>query len=49
MQKDKFVTQAWFGPKIFYSKSCVNYDKSNLRQNGVKGPKEPNSAKNVKQ
>ena len=29
---------------IFYPKKCVNYDKSNLRQNSLKGPKDPNSA-----
>ena len=40
-----FFTQAWFEPKIFYLKKCVNYDKYNSRQNSVKGPKDPNSAK----
>ena len=45
MQKDNFFTQIWFEPKIFYPKKCVNYDKSNLRQNSVTGPKDPNSAK----
>ena len=30
MQKDKFVTQTWFQPKVFYPKKCVNYNKSNL-------------------
>ena len=39
MQKDKFFTQTWFDPKIFYPKKCVNYDKSSLRQNSIKGPK----------
>ena len=31
--------------KIFYPKKCVNNDKSNSRQNSVKGPKDLNSAK----
>ena len=48
MQKDKYFTQAWFQPKILYPKKCVNYDKSNLQQNSVKGPKDPNSPKNAK-
>ena len=48
MQKDKFFTQTWFQPKIFYPKKCVNYNEWNLRQNSVKGPKDPNSAKNYK-
>ena len=47
MQKDKFVTQTWFQPKVFYPIKCVNYNKSNLRQNTVKGPKDPNSAKKL--
>ena len=37
-------TQPRFEPKYFYSKKWVNYDKCNLRQNSVKGPKDPNSA-----
>ena len=45
MQKDNFFTRARFEPQLFYPKKCVNYDKSILRQNSVKGPKEPNSAK----
>ena len=45
MQKDNFFTQAWFQPKICYPKKCVNYDKSNSRQNSVKGPKDPNGTK----
>ena len=45
MQKDNSVTEAWFEPKIFYTKKCVNYDKSNSQQNSVTGPKNPNSAK----
>ena len=40
-----FLTQRGFEPKIFYLKKCVNYNKSNSRQNSVKGPKDPNSAK----
>ena len=28
-KKTIFFTQAWFEPKIFYPKKCVNYDKSN--------------------
>ena len=35
-------------PKIFYLKKCVNYNKLKLRQNSLKGPKNPNSAKNAK-
>ena len=46
MKKDHFFfTQTWFEPEIFYPKKCMNYDKSNRRQNSVKGPKDPNSAK----
>ena len=48
MQKDNFFTQRSFEPKLFYPKKCVNYDKSTLRQNIVKGPNEPHSAKNTK-
>ena len=40
-----FFTRARFEPKLFYLKKCVNYDKSNSRQNTVKGPKDKNSAK----
>ena len=48
-KKTIFFTQTWFEPKIFYQKKCVNYDKSNLRQNSVKGQKDPNSVfKNAK-
>ena len=43
MQKDIFFTQTWFEPKLFYPKKCVNYGKSNSKQNNVKGQKEPNS------
>ena len=28
MEKDNFLTQARFDPKLFYSKKCVNFDKS---------------------
>ena len=45
MQKDNFFTQTRFEPKIFYPEKCVNYDKSNLWQNSVKGQKEPKSVK----
>ena len=45
IQKDNFFTPTWFEPIISYPKKCVNYDKSNLRQNSAKGPKDPNSAK----
>ena len=44
MQKDNFFTRARFEPKLFCKKKCVNYDKSTLGQNSVKGPKETNSA-----
>ena len=40
-----FFTQTWFKSKILFPKKCVNYDKSNLRQNSLKGQKEPNSVK----
>ena len=45
MQKDNLFTRTRFKPKLFYPKKCVNYDKSNSRQNSVKGPKDPLSAK----
>ena len=48
MQKDNLFAQTCFEPKIFYPKKCVNYDKSNSRQNSIKGPKDPNSEKNDK-
>ena len=48
MQKDNYFTRARFEPKYFYPKKCVNYDKSTLQQNSVKGPKEPNSNINFK-
>ena len=42
-----FFAQTCFEPKIFYPKKGVNYDKSNSRQNRVKGPKHPNSVKKM--
>ena len=45
MLKDNFFTQTWFEPKIFYPRKCINYDKSNLQQDSVKGQKDPNSDK----
>ena len=40
MKKDIFFLHN----KIFYLKKCVNYDKSNLQQSSIKGPKDPNIA-----
>ena len=48
MQKDNFFTKTCFQPKILYPKKCVNYDKSTLRKNSVKGQTDPDSAKNSK-
>ena len=48
MQKDNFFTRAKFEPKYYNPKKCVNYDKSTLQQNSVKGPKEPYSNINFK-
>ena len=45
MQKDNLFTQTWFEPNMFYPKKGVNYDKSNPRQNSIKGPKDTTSAK----
>ena len=45
--KRQFFTDTWFESKIFYPKKCVNYNKSNLQQNSVKGPKDPNSEKKM--
>ena len=42
-KKTIFFTQTWLDPKLFYQKKSKNYDKSNLQQNSVKGPKNPNS------
>ena len=44
MEKDNFFTQIWFELKKIYQKMYVNYDKYNLGQNSVKGPKYPDSA-----
>ena len=41
-----YTNMTW--AKKNYPKKCVNYDKYNSRQNSVKGPKDPNSAKNAK-
>ena len=30
MEKDNFLTQARIDPKLFYSKNCVNFKKSEL-------------------
>ena len=32
---------------FFYLKMCVNYNKSNSWENSVKGPNDPNGAKNA--
>ena len=45
MKKTIFFTQRGFEPKIFYLKKCVNYNKTNLQHNSIKGPKDPNNAK----
>ena len=45
--RQKKFTRARFKPNQFYTKKCINYDKSNLRENSVKGPKDPNSAKKM--
>ena len=45
--KRQLFTQTWFQPEIFNLKKCVNYEKSNLGQNSVKGPKDPNSSKKM--
>ena len=47
MEKDTFSTQIWLEPKTFDQIKCVNYNKSNLEQNSVTGPKDPNSAKKM--
>ena len=46
--KKIFFTPTWFDQKIFYPKKCVNYEKSNLQQNSVKGQKDQKSAKKCK-
>ena len=49
MEKDKFfLHKQGLSQNYFTRKKCVNCDKSNSRQNSVKGPKDPNSAKNDK-
>ena len=48
MEKDNFFTRAGFELKYFYLKKYINHDKSNSQQNSVKGPKDPNCAKNAK-
>ena len=49
MQKDNFCfIQKWFEPRIFYPKNCLNYNKSNVQQDSVKGQKDPNSTPKAK-
>ena len=45
IEKDNFITQASFDPKKINPKQLVNYDKYNLQQNSLNGPKDPNSEK----
>ena len=47
MEKQKYIFLHKHGlsPKIFYKKKCLNYGKSNLQQNSIKGPTDLNSAK----
>ena len=40
-----FLHKEGLSQKIFYLKKCVNYNKSNLQHNSIKGPKDPNNAK----
>ena len=47
MHKDNFFTPTWFEQKIFYQEKCIIYNKSNLQQNIVKGPKDHSSAKKM--
>ena len=47
MEKDYFFYTRKFEPKLFHPKKCVNQDKSNSRQNSVKGTKDPVSAKKM--
>ena len=47
MKKTIFFTQRGFEPKNILKK-CVNYNKSNLQHNSIKGPKDPNIAKKHK-
>ena len=30
MEKENFLTQAWFDPKLFYPKNCVNFNKRDI-------------------
>ena len=49
MKKGNFFTQRGFEPKkFFFLKKCVNYNKLNLQQNRIKGPKDPINAKKNK-
>ena len=43
-----FLHKEGLSQKIFYLKKCVNYNKSNLQHNSIKGPKDPNNAKKHK-
>ena len=45
MQKDTIFTPTSFVPKLFYLKTCINYDKSEFLTNSVKVPKDQNSDK----
>ena len=49
MQKEFFLHQHGLTKKYFTRKKCVNYDKSNLQENSVKGQKDKNSAKKMPQ
>ena len=42
-KKTIFLYKHCLSQKIFYPKKCVNYDKSDLWQNSLKIPKDPNS------
>ena len=44
-KKTTFLHEQGLSQNNFTQKKCVNYDKSNSRQNSVKGPKDPVSAK----
>ena len=46
-QSIHFLHKHGLSQKKNYKKKCVNYDKSNLEQKSVKGPKDPNSAKKM--
>ena len=47
-EKTICFTPTSFEPKLFYPKKCENNEKSNLRQNSVKGQKDQYSAKKAK-